>query len=172
MSSYWAGYCGTALVLNEPEFLSFYNTYCSKHSDQPSLAQLEESETPIGDLSFTPSNPRANNFFITEILTDTCDGMTLIPYVRSDGTVNQNILDPQTKKWTQLEIRKEMRGQNCYIIFSDLDMIGPTAFLGPDHTYQSYQQLRSEFVDKLYRYLPSDFNWDDHIGIFSYAAYA
>lgn len=51
-------------------------------------------------------------------------------------------------------------------------MIGPSVFMGKGHTYHSYEEIREEFQLKLKAYLPKDFDWDSHIGVFSYASYA
>ncbi|MBQ6857620.1 MAG: hypothetical protein IJO13_11025 [Lachnospiraceae bacterium] len=63
-----------------------------------------------------------------------------------------------------------MRDKNLYVVFSDKDMMSVESF--EKKRYDSYEELVQEFKDKLQNYLPDDFEWDIHIGNFSYAAYA
>lgn len=93
----------------------------------------------------------AQFFEIIDILTDETDGAFLVP-----------IMNPQNAE--------ELRDENVYVIFADKEMSNLEAF--SKRPYSSYSALVKEFKGKLRCYLPRDFDWDGHIGNFSYAAYA
>lgn len=155
MASYWAAYYGTALVLNENEFEDFKEKYNGIH--KVNLDEIFE-DMPVQEYEFVRSkNINLSNgdpFPITEVNHDDCDGMYLIPYVEED--------DPD--KWSL------WRTQNVYAVFSDKNMNCMAAF--KEKRYESYEALVDEYKEKLLAYLPEDFDWDHHIGQFSYAAFA
>ena len=57
-----------------------------------------------------------------------------------------------------------------YMAFSDKSFDGPEVF--SKKPYDSYEAFVEEFKRKFEKYLPSDFDWDAHLGRFNYAAYA
>lgn len=174
MSSYWAGYYGTALVLNENEFEDFLNKYTEiRHPEtftRPYIDQLFE-DCPIGEYDFiksrVPETPAAlaDCFNITPVLHEETDGPWFAPFIRPNG--DWNLIDGI--KYTDIET-DITRGENRYVIFSDCNLDSPRNWVKP--AYPTYDSLVQEFKDKLQKYLPDDFDWNAHIGRFSYAAYA
>lgn len=171
MSQYWAGCHGIAMVLNQKEFDNFLTTYCEKQNMNKEEMDEQIDYDGLSEIRFIASNPSAAKFDITEINVDRCDGMILYPMMLSDHTINKTIYD-QNGKIEQPIMFKELRSENCYAIFADKDITSGTIFLGPKYRYDTYEELLTEFKNKMERYLPDDFDWNGHIGDFSYAAYA
>lgn len=171
MSSFWAGYSGTALVLNENEFNEMIDQYgslallfaeddeekeeirClmggkdSDHGDEVDFCLREYGFTYTPDLGLKRSNRRT--FEVTPVLSDDCSGMRFIPF--------------KNEKMSWIEGEKD-----CYVFFADKDSYIPYG----KKAYKDYDELVDEFKLKLSGYLPRNFDWDMHIGYFSYAAYA
>ena len=84
--------------------------------------------------------------------------MTFTPYRNNDGSVNQ--------------IPVDLRETTSYILFADKQMDSPLAIDNPTERYVNYGELKEEFQRKLAEYVPADFSWESHIGLFEYAAYA
>ncbi len=63
-----------------------------------------------------------------------------------------------------------LRHETSYMFYSDYTLDSVEVF--EKRPYHSYQEFRQEFQDKMAAYLPDDFDWDAHIGTFSYAHYA
>ena len=167
MRQYWAGYHGSALVMNEEEFELFKKLYAEKRGmDSERLEDVIWSEG-IREVAFIRSAcGQATTFKITDILRDDCDGMWFVPY-RSHGKPN---LYHKNKDGYDSREEYNLRSENLYVVFSDHTMDGPSAFV--KIPYRTYEDLINEFKEKLVGYLPEDFDWDKHIGMFSYAAYA
>lgn len=164
MGSYWAGYHGDALVFNEDEFLQFCKNYCEISRANKTELQEQIDACGIRDYDFIRSSslPEGKTFFqIVDILTDECDGMLLIPFILNG---KPNIYEPNKSRIKC----KDLRSENCYVVFSDKSRSDAKAFL--DQPYSSYDEFVQEFKNKLEKYLPDNFDWDDHIGEFSYAA--
>lgn len=158
MSSYWAGYHGIACCLSEAEFSGFLAAYKEKQKEKTKeLEELLETE-PLRYVAFCPSDGSQTPFYITDIGPDTCDGMTFTPYRNNDGSVNQVPVD--------------LRETTSYILFADKQMDSPLAIDNPTERYVNYGELKEEFQRKLAEYVPADFSWESHIGLFEYAAYA
>lgn len=178
MSSYWKGYYGTGLVLSQTEYDAFIAQYLQ--SNRLSHTEFDDAleDGLLCEYAFIKSKYSHDTethmivqeqdkiFYIAEILTDNCDGMCLTPY-RVHGKPNLPLVNGKPSKDYRA---KDLRFENCYVIFSDQDVDGPSAFEHP--VYASYDEFVQEFKDKLEAYLPPDFDWDEHIGRFSYACYA
>lgn len=168
MSSYWAGYSGEALVLSNQEFQQFLQTYADVRGiSMNELNEDLENET-LREIPFAWSSDTNRMFFIDDITDDSCDGATIIPFYcngrlntptfRSDGTIQEC-----------MQIKGPLNVP-CYAIFADNQ--SQTVHMFEHKPYNSYDEMRQEFIDKLNAYLPPDFDYDSHIGIFSYAAFA
>lgn len=164
MSSYWAAYYGVALVLNEQEYIDMSNRFGEISPDYLENGDLLEEGD---DIIF--KNSARKTVKITQILADNCDGMCLIPFVQEDGDPNIFVAGGENEPPLRTVEAIDMRGDNCYVLFADKDMLGPGVFLD---TYHSYEELKKEFQEKLQEFLPENFDWDRHIGSFSYACYA
>lgn len=158
MSSYWAAYYGTALVLSEEEYVSFLNSYAEHHDIAREKMEEDIAEEGLRNYPFVRSKPTEADvtFEITEILTDDCDGMRLVPYRTAPGDSDYKLL----------------RWHNCFVVFSDKYPGSMLYHFSGEKAYESYDDLVTEFKDKLSAYLPEDFDWDTHIGVFDYAMYA
>lgn len=165
MSSYWAGYSGTALVLRENEFSGFLEKYKELHKE--TLTAIEENEESVREYPFLCScsigkeNVNIKYFYIVDVLQGECDGMCLYPYI-----VDYRKNSPESPVNPGISLRSE----NVYVVFADHQLDSVDTFF--HRPYESYNALVQEFKDKLEKYLPANFNWDLHTGHFSYAAYA
>lgn len=161
MSSYWGANYGDALVLSQSEFDDFCEKYAKKHGLIKSILFDEET---IEEYPFVSSKEKNENFWVTEINADNCDDMYLIPFV-FEGRPNV-----RNKETCQLIYSINLRHENCYAIFAKHCRYGMNAFMNPP--YDSYESMKQEFIDDLSEYLPENFDWDKHIGSFSYASYS
>ena len=59
---------------------------------------------------------------------------------------------------------------NSIVLFAKQNRLSGKAFENPP--YRSYDELVGEFKGFLQEYLPDDFDWDNHVGVFRYACYA
>lgn len=167
MSQYWAGYQSDALVLKEREYHDFLKKYASIHPETENLQKYMDDELDITEVSFLKSCG-SGEFEVVEVHTDYCDGMYFTPFRREDGSVNKSIIE--NGEYVQVVSSFDMREDNCYIIEADHQLDSVRAF--EQRPYDSYEQFVQEFTDKMESYLPDDFDWDAHLGIFSYAQYA
>lgn len=168
MSQFWAGYHGTALVLNASEYISMLDQYEKKvtlftgQEKQKEISHfLHNIEENIREFPFTYSSDLARNdkqrsFFVTPVSPDDCDGMWFCQYCKWG--------DPEASDVSGEYDRKEEK----YIFFSERQLFRPYG----EMPYRTYEELENEFKEKLAGYLPADFNWEGHIGLFSYAAFA
>lgn len=169
MSSYWCGYYGTALVLKEEEYEDFLIRYAKANNMNQEEMNDELDTYGVREFQFVKSNmkgqmPDDNNAFnVIDILKDDCDGMRLFPFfVNGKENTEEN--------FGYDVVMKELQYYNLYVVFSDKNLHSPNVFKKP--AYESYEDLVNEFKAKMETYLPETFDWDQHIGSFSYAAYA
>ena len=168
MSSYWAVYSGVGLVLREPEYRVFLAAYAKAHKLSETFFDEYCEDVSINEYEFIRAKALVTNmelkpFWVTEITTDTCEGMYFKPFVYNGkpNTFEERGLNIIDYRWSD---------KDCYVFFSDKNMEGYNAFL--EKPYASYGDFVQEFKDKLAAYLPDDFEWDEHLGNFSYACYA
>lgn len=178
MSQYWAGYHGLALVLDTNEFTLFLNNYRKLHTDDTTRAldeQTNDGENPLLDCTIReyPFQPCVGDkeFYVVNVLTEDNDGMCFIPCHRPDGSTNEAVLD-ENGKYVQSVIVENLRSQDSFVFFTDEDMTSGSYLDGKTKRYDSFQDVLTEFQNKMKDYLPEDFNWDSHIGDFSYACFA
>lgn len=171
MSSYWAGYSGTGLVLTVPEFNKMLKQYKEKNPDQ---SEIIDTAIENGDLNETGFIMSATDktFTVFELSDDDVAGVTFFPFYRSDG--RENVTEKKEDgKWEYLESNYpiwDLNEDRCYFLFSDKDMNSVKAF--DEKPYASYQDFVQEFKNKIGGYLPENFDWDAHLGNLTYAAYA
>ena len=169
MSSYWAGYHGDALVLSDKEFTDFCEQYAkAKNIDIDELISDLESNS-VRYYEVEKSCNADEVFEVTDILVDDCDGMYFVPFF-DNGEINKYIKGEKEGTFVRALKGINMRSNSCYVVFSDKNRCSGDAFFNPP--YNSYEAFRQEFVNKLKDYLPEDFDYDAHLGHFSYAAYA
>ncbi len=171
MSSYWAGYSGTGLMLNENEFLNFLEKYKEKNPSQAEyvddclvnygldeikfIKSVDAGEV-IPNLEETDSDKYDDKIIcVTDLTDDNIDGLMFWPFYHSNGQMNEDF---------SMDIR------SCYMIWSDKSFTSPRVFERP--AYNSYEEFVQEFKDKVSAYLPENFDWDVHLGCISYACYA
>lgn len=158
--SYWAAYSGQGLVLNLKEFNDFLEIYASAANNgdrgAEELGEYYDGEKTIDEVHFT--KPGTNDtFMFFEVDDGSCEGFRLFNY-RINGKKND--------KWKQADIPMN----NVYVLTSERNLDGMDCFDGP--VYTSYEAFVQEFKDKLAAYLPEGFDWDAHIGYYSYACFA
>lgn len=187
MSSYWAGYSGTGLVLNQSEFNSMLKAYKDKNPEQ--AANIDEvmengsiydfdfirsiyAGEPISDLEDSEGKCTGKLTDVCELSDDNVDGVTFWPFYRPDGRMNVNY-EKEDGSWDTAIYSHPIwasKDEACYVFWSDKDMSSPRAF--EQKPYESYDAFVKEFKDKLAAYLPEDFDWNAHLGYLSYACYA
>ena len=160
MSMWWAGYHGTAFVMNKSEFNSIIEQYEHSNNLDEEVDLFEEDD------DFCFNNKSGKEVVITRISTDLCDGMRLIPFLNEEGKPNIYIPSEDGGRPTQIPNVLSLRGGVCYVVFTDRDTSGPGMFQNP---YKSYEEIKEEFRSKLGECFPENFDWDAHIGDFSYA---
>lgn len=158
--SYWAAYSGQGLVLNLREFNEFQEKYLSSVNNGDKgikeLGEYYDGEKTIDEVHFTkPGTDDAFMFF--EVDDGSCEGFRLFNY-RIDGKKND--------KWKQADVPMN----NVYVLDAERQMDGMDCF--DRQAYPSYEAFVQEFKDKMAAYLPEKFNWDAHIGHYSYACFA
>lgn len=146
MSMFWQGYMGDALVLSEEEFDSFLDEYSKAYQiDRIELGETLEDDT-IDNYLFRSD---AGKFSFVSVTGDSCEGMELISLTKKE---------------------ESRYCGNSIVLFARRDRLSADAFENPP--YHSYRELTDEFKGFLRQYLPEDFDWDEHIGVFRYACYA
>lgn len=157
--SYWAAYHGQGLVLTTQEFNGFLERYkkaVKKKKYLEQVSEMEEGNIDISDVDFI--TPDGRKFEVINVDDSCTEGFRLVPY-RVNGKPN--------RKWNPNE---DIPMTNVYVICSDKAIEGMDCF--KKKAYKSYEEFVDEFRGKAAAYLPKDFDWDSHIGIFSYACYA
>ena len=158
--SYWAAYSGQGLILDSQEFNDFLKMYEKvAGKDDPAVKQLEEYvEGNIGVEEINFTKPGTKETFEFHTADDgCCEGFRLWPY-RIDGKRNDS--------YEQADVP----GNNIYILDADHQLDGMNCF--DERPYESYDAFVQEFKDKMAAYLWDSFDWDAHIGIYSYACFA
>lgn len=163
MSSYYAPCQTIALVLSEKEYCNLLESYIEKTTDETKeIAENLLNDTYEGDISEYKLN-KHNPFTITPVITDECDGMTFTPlYVKNTPNAGPNFHTPTV--W------ENRRTHNWYLISVE-KQITPIHFLFKQ-TYTTPKEIYDELQNKTKDYLPNDFDWDKHIGLFEYCQYA
>lgn len=159
MGMHWEGYHGEGLVLTEEEFGKFLMDYKRRCEDKDSVRQVEKMEDGdigVNEVVFISPSGMKFKMFCAD---DSCvEGFRLTPY-RIRGKANDNWITNDT-----------IPSYNVYVISSDKVIEGMHCF--EEKAYESYEAFVDEFKDKLETYLPEDFDWDAHIGIYRYACLA
>lgn len=192
MSSYWAGYCGSGLILKPDEFDAFIEKYKTVNNDEITQDIIsygvdggdidireigflsgkhinnipKDSRTVDNSMGMDPIMKERKHFHICHIDSDNCEGAFFIPFV-----VNGRLNLQENRTEGDHDDKSVVLGNDFYIVWSDKDLDGPSYFK-TERAYGSYNEFRQEFKDKLEAYLPEDFDWDAHIGTCSYACYA
>lgn len=158
--SYWTGYNGQGLCLTEDEYEVFLDAYvkaqkaAGNHKALREVEKLEEDEC-LSDVWFvSPSGEKFSLFCADD---DCTEGFRLIPY-RMNGRPN--------KKW---DTCPQTLSDNMYVLGCDRPIEGIDCF--EEKAYKSYEEFVDEFKRKMESYLPKDFDWDAHIGMYNYACY-
>ena len=100
---------------------------------------------------------------------DNCEGMDFHQYY-SNGKPNVYFANAETDEKAPDYVDSYSPYGESYMFFSDRDLDSPLAF--ERRPYNSYEEFRQEFKDKMEAYLPDDFDWDAYIGRFRYACFA
>ena len=97
-----------------------------------------------------------------------CEGMYFHQYY-SNGKPNVCFANVETDEKNPDYVDSYSPYGESYMFFSDRVLDSPLAV--ERRPYNSYGEFKQEFKDKMAAYLPDDFNWDAHIGRFSYACF-
>ena len=166
MSSYWAGYSDTCMVLTDSEFREMMKQYEKKNPRAVvNEEDLESMAFVISKFAGTVAL-KDRTFHVTQLSDSFVDaqGVVLSPIYRKDGTPNISA-DLECK-----DVYPMADSDRCYFLSSDKCMTGAKAF--EEKPYDSYQDFVQEFKDKAAGYLPDDFNWNAHLGNLYYAVFA
>lgn len=159
--SYWTGYNGQGLCLTEDEYEAFLDAYVkvqkatNNHEALREVEKLDEDEDLSNIWFVSPSGKKFSLFCADDGCTE---GFRLIPY-RMNGRPN--------KKW---DTCPQTLSDNMYVLDCDRPIEGIDCF--EEKAYKSYEEFVDEFKRKMESYLPKDFDWDAHIGMYNYACYA
>lgn len=168
-----------AMTLDTNELNAFLDLYCQKNENPnfntPELLKdgirYETAYFIKSAYAGMPAHKAQEDkhvFHIYEIRPDglmrKCVGSQMIPYVNPKNNIrikkeppfHDDATPPETKYYKNLIL---------YVIFSDFD-IGAAGAL-KHKPYNGYRGLLQEFKDKCSRYLPTDFNYNTHVGSFS-----
>lgn len=156
MSSYWAGYSGIGMYINESEFEKFMTQYLMKNEED--FKNIKENLHFVYDENAETYIIEKEN--ILKLSDDSAGGFVFYPYF-IEQKPNTEYLD------TGLSLYK----QNAYIFIADFDNNSVGALL-ENRKYNSYTEIVDEFKRKYAEYLPNDFDWNKHIGQYSCACYA
>lgn len=160
--SYWAGYSGQGLALSGQEFEGFLEKYKEKALKAGNreilerIAEYEDGEEDISEIEFISDTGKEFCVYCAD--DGCCEGFRLWPF-RVDGKPN-----------TEYDTSSSFGSSNVFVIDADRQLDGVEVFGNPP--YASYEEFVSEFVEKLGAYLPENFDWNAHIGLYSYACYA
>lgn len=158
MSMYWAAYHGQGLALSAQEFNIFLTNYKKKCRDKElleAIAEAEDGDMDISEVKFVDPSDETFGIFCVD---DSCEGFRLTPY-RIGGRPNED--------WDD----NEAFGTNgVYVLEADRAIDGMHCF--EEKAYSSYSEFAGEFMSKIGNCMPEDFDWDSHIGIYSYACFA
>ena len=167
MSSFWSGYSGIALVLDQEEFDYMSESYKKKavllaaETERDYILHPEKHIMELEEYRYRYSSDLARNdqqrhFQIVELSPDHTDGRRFCPFCKHGDPFSQDVKETMNREDT------------LYVIFSNHQVVRPYGAM----PYQSYLELENEFREKLAGYLPGNFNWEIHIGEICYAAYA
>lgn len=199
MSSYYTACYGNGLRLNAQEFEDFVERYLEimqeTKRDMVNHALTAFDEEPFSDddnddideifyqmvesdkIAFTwgtdagSGNVRKRLFSPVVASPDNgSDGMYFLRYY-ANGKPNVFFTDREKEIENPDYVRAiPLLDETSYMFYSDHTLDSVEVF--EKRPYHSYQEFRQEFQDKMAAYLPDDFDWDAHIGTFSYARYA
>lgn len=186
MSSYWAGYHGSGLVLSQAEMDAFLKEYKKKNPSQADSLDEAVEDYPFEEINFIcapyagtitenvqencPSSFLGQTFCFEKISDDCCEGPMFVPFFRSDGRMNRHeCREDGTYEGISMQT-PDLENGALYVLFSHKDLDSVNAFF--ERPYASYNDFVKEFVDQLGAYLPEDFDWNAHLGNLSYACYA
>lgn len=120
-----------------------------------------DDEISIDDITFKSASGKPFTMF--DVDNGFGSGFTLTPY-REHGKPNRD-WEPD---------RHILNGWDddgtVYVCGADMRIDGMDCF--DRKAYGSYEEFVDEFKDKLAAHLPEGFDWESHIGIYLYAAYA
>ena len=166
MSQYYAGYDVLGCVLIDDEIEYFKQRYIEHNLD---YLKKEVSED-IGEIEVAVdewvacNEPLAKNQETGEgeispiyITIDQCDGMLLYPASNYNKKIRYNATSYRHNVCLVIEARHQP---------------GTIQQLAHDKFYESYDELKNEFIEKIGWAVPYDFPFDERIGDFQYACYA
>lgn len=167
MGMYWEANHGTALVLTYSEMDDMMDEYIKQQPQdmQPSEKQILEDNDSYEYRPLIASNDAKVQFHLNKIDEYYTSGVTLQPYIHN-GKPNMPTIEQESNP----EYIYHAYDESVYVLWSDKELNSAAAFV--QTPYPTYEDLKQEFKDKLERYLPKDFDWDAHIGIFDFASYA
>lgn len=186
MSSYWAGYAGTGLILTEPEFSAMLEVYMEKNPNERETIENME-DCMVDEIGFIKSIYAGSSMpglqdkldeyadkvvYICELTDDNVDGLTFWPFYNPDGRMNVAVKG-EDGCWGSPKYSHpiwDSKADRCYVCWSKKDMSSPRAF--EEKPYESYDAFVAEFASEWAAYLPDNFDWNVHLGYMSYACYA
>ena len=153
MSMNFYSLCEYALVLTEKEFEQFKENYFKMNQDSEVDIFDDDLDMAIVSLDKTESSLISINVLNDEIY----ESLSLTPFFNRDGTENMNYLLNGNL----------MYEDKVYAIFSKYSAMGifPPAYL-------SAQDVENEFIERVGKYLPGNFNIHEHVGILEGVYYA
>jgi len=190
MSQHYAAYYGSGLRLNKKEFDSFLARYLDVNGvtkkdivkrvyqdddiEDSEIEEMFESLIEANDMEFIWSSDLSVTsrekcvFESVYVSLDNCEGMDFHQYY-SNGKPNVYFTNVETSEKNPDYVDSYPVHEESYMFFSDHALDSPLAF--EKRPYSSYGEFKQEFKNKMEAYLPDDFDWDAHIGLFTYACF-
>lgn len=161
---------GIAFVMDEDEFSSVLNQYQELGSDND-LSQFRyyynKSQFYYYDKGkglYCLTNSSDIELEIYKFEAGSLDIASFIPFF-VNGKLNAFIQG--NRKWPgKKNVSRDYTSENCYVCFADRNMLSTDLFAKP---YHSYTELLIENQEKFGEFFPDTFDWDSHIGNFSFS---
>lgn len=148
---------GIAFVMNEYEFMEILlPKYLEKIGCDVSSVFCEDDEVIYLE------NSSGIELEIERVIPDTMDYAMFKPFM-VNGKPNAPASEDEDN-WRP--VTKDYISEGCFVCFADRNMTDVDLFLNP---YRSYAELVAENLEKFGEYFPDDFDWDAHIGNFSFS---
>lgn len=188
MSSYWSATTGLALHLGEKEADAFFNEYLGKTYDPNHDKNIDISgilsEMGTDEVAFIASNVRKQAMKTLKTIYDCMDSEKILKLSKSIEHPVFYIDTYLSEEYSgalfytlKLNTNPDSKPYEKYVT-TELDdgilifgkSVLPQDMLS-DASYKSIDEIYEYFHNKLSDYLPSDFDYESHIGFFQAAVY-
>lgn len=160
---------GIAFIMDEDEFSSVLNQYQEDDNDLSQFRYFHNKSLyhyyhNKGKGIYCLTNSSDIELEIYKFEAGSLDIASFIPFF-VNGKLN--VFIQGNRKWPgKKNVSRDYTSENCYVCFADRNMFGTDLFAKP---YHSYAELLIENQEKFGEFFPDTFDWDSHIGNFSFS---